>query len=158
MPHSPRARLRLTLHCTPRLTRRFADRFRGQPVILAFYPADWSPVCGDQMALYNEMLQRVPEVRRGAARHLGGRRLVPSRVRARTASCTSRCLLISSRRATSLARTASIAHTTVPANGRCSSSMRTASSGGATCLRSASTRAPTASCARSKALEQEVKP
>ena len=23
--------------------------FRGQPVILAFYPADWSPVCGDQM-------------------------------------------------------------------------------------------------------------
>ena len=28
--------------------------FRGRPVILAFYPADWSPVCGDQMALYNE--------------------------------------------------------------------------------------------------------
>jgi peroxiredoxin len=28
---------------------------RGQPVILAFYPADWSPVCGDQMVLYNEM-------------------------------------------------------------------------------------------------------
>jgi peroxiredoxin len=25
-------------------------------VILAFYPADWSPVCGDQMALYNETL------------------------------------------------------------------------------------------------------
>jgi len=24
---------------------------RGHPVILAFYPADWSPVCGDQMAL-----------------------------------------------------------------------------------------------------------
>jgi len=30
--------------------------FRGQLVVLAFYPADWSPVCGDQMALYNEML------------------------------------------------------------------------------------------------------
>ena len=30
--------------------------FRGKKVILAFYPADWSPVCGDQMALYNEML------------------------------------------------------------------------------------------------------
>jgi peroxiredoxin len=30
--------------------------FRGQPVILAFYPADWSPVCGDQLALYNELL------------------------------------------------------------------------------------------------------
>jgi peroxiredoxin len=30
--------------------------FRGYPVILAFYPADWSPVCGDQMSLYNEIL------------------------------------------------------------------------------------------------------
>ena len=30
---------------------------RGKPVILAFYPADWSPVCGDQMALYNETLE-----------------------------------------------------------------------------------------------------
>ena len=30
--------------------------FRGRPVILAFYPADWSPVCGDQLALYNEVL------------------------------------------------------------------------------------------------------
>jgi peroxiredoxin len=29
---------------------------RGRPVILAFYPADWSPVCGDQMTLYNEVL------------------------------------------------------------------------------------------------------
>jgi peroxiredoxin len=29
---------------------------RGKKVILAFYPADWSPVCGDQMALYNESL------------------------------------------------------------------------------------------------------
>jgi peroxiredoxin len=32
------------------------ESFRGKPVILAFYPADWSPVCGDQMALYNEIL------------------------------------------------------------------------------------------------------
>jgi peroxiredoxin len=31
------------------------SEFRGQPVVLAFYPADWSPVCGDQMALYNEI-------------------------------------------------------------------------------------------------------
>jgi peroxiredoxin len=30
---------------------------RGKPVILAFYPADWSPVCGDQMVLYNEVLE-----------------------------------------------------------------------------------------------------
>lgn len=33
------------------------SEFRGKRVILAFYPADWSPVCGDQMALYNEMLE-----------------------------------------------------------------------------------------------------
>jgi peroxiredoxin len=30
---------------------------RGRPVILAFYPADWSPVCGDQMSFYNECLE-----------------------------------------------------------------------------------------------------
>jgi peroxiredoxin len=29
---------------------------KGRPVIMAFYPADWSPVCGDQMGLYNEVL------------------------------------------------------------------------------------------------------
>jgi len=34
---------------------------RGQPVILAFYPADWSPVCGDQLALYNEILPMFEE-------------------------------------------------------------------------------------------------
>ncbi len=33
------------------------SEFRGQPVILAFYPEDWSPVCSDQMALYQEVLQ-----------------------------------------------------------------------------------------------------
>jgi peroxiredoxin len=42
------------LHSTPDQTVRLSD-FRGRPVVLAFYPADWSPVCGDQMALYNEM-------------------------------------------------------------------------------------------------------
>lgn len=41
---------------------------RGRPVILAFYPADWSPVCGDQMALYNEIL---PEFERFNAALLG---------------------------------------------------------------------------------------
>jgi peroxiredoxin len=42
---------------------------RGKPLILAFYPADWSPVCGDQMSLYNEVL---PEFRRhGDARIFG---------------------------------------------------------------------------------------
>jgi peroxiredoxin len=33
------------------------SELKGKNVILAFYPADWSPVCGDQMALYNEMLR-----------------------------------------------------------------------------------------------------
>ena len=37
------------------------NEFRGRPVVLAFYPADWSPVCGDQMALYNEMLDEFQE-------------------------------------------------------------------------------------------------
>ena len=32
------------------------SELRGRPVILAFYPADFSPVCGDQMGLYNEVL------------------------------------------------------------------------------------------------------
>jgi peroxiredoxin len=41
---------------------------RGKPAILAFYPADWSPVCGDQMALYNEVL---PEFQRFDAALLG---------------------------------------------------------------------------------------
>ena len=41
---------------------------RGKPVILAFYPADWSPVCGDQMALYNEIL---PEFHKYGAQLLG---------------------------------------------------------------------------------------
>ena len=42
--------------------------FRGQPVILAFYPEDWSPVCSDQMALYQEVL---PEFQKFNAELLG---------------------------------------------------------------------------------------
>jgi peroxiredoxin len=44
-----------SLFSTPDQTVKLSD-FRGQPVVLAFYPADWSPVCGDQIGLYNEML------------------------------------------------------------------------------------------------------
>ena len=44
-----------TLHATPD-QRLSLSELRGSPVILAFYPADWSPVCGDQMGLYNEVL------------------------------------------------------------------------------------------------------
>jgi peroxiredoxin len=41
---------------------------RGAPVIMAFYPADWSPVCSDQMALYQAVL---PEFTRFGATLLG---------------------------------------------------------------------------------------
>src|SRR5665213_3245141 len=40
----------------------------GRPVILAFYPADWSPVCGDQMTLYNQVR---PEFQKHGAEVLG---------------------------------------------------------------------------------------
>jgi peroxiredoxin len=56
-----------SLHSTPDQSVSLSD-FRGQPVILAFYPADWSPVCGDQMALYNEIL---PEFHRFNAELIG---------------------------------------------------------------------------------------
>src|ERR1700723_3122889 len=44
-----------SLHSTPDQLVSLSD-FRGAPLIVAFSPADWSPVCGDQMALYNEVL------------------------------------------------------------------------------------------------------
>jgi peroxiredoxin len=33
------------------------ESFKGKRLVIAFYPADWSPVCGDQIALYNETLK-----------------------------------------------------------------------------------------------------
>ena len=56
-----------TLHSTPDQSLSLSD-FRGRNVILAFYPADWSPVCGDQLALYNELL---PDFSRLDAQLLG---------------------------------------------------------------------------------------
>jgi len=56
-----------TLHATPDQSVSLSE-FKGGPVILAFYPADWSPVCGDQMALYNELL---PEFRKHHAEIIG---------------------------------------------------------------------------------------
>jgi peroxiredoxin len=44
-----------SLHVTPDQKLSLKE-LRGKPVVLAFYPADWSPVCGDQMGLYNEVL------------------------------------------------------------------------------------------------------
>jgi peroxiredoxin len=49
-----------TLHTTPDQAVSLRD-FLGRPVILTFYPADWSSICGDQVTLYNELL---PEFRR----------------------------------------------------------------------------------------------
>jgi peroxiredoxin len=49
------------LHSTPDQTIKLSG-FRGRPVVLAFYPADWSPVCGDQMALYNELLSEFQDL------------------------------------------------------------------------------------------------
>jgi peroxiredoxin len=56
-----------TLKSTPDQSVKLND-FRGRPVVLAFYPADWSPVCGDQMGLYNEIL---PEFGKLGAELLG---------------------------------------------------------------------------------------
>jgi peroxiredoxin len=44
------------------------SEFGGQPVVLVFYPEDWSPVCSDQLALYQELL---PEFHRLNAELVG---------------------------------------------------------------------------------------
>jgi peroxiredoxin len=56
-----------TLNAAPDRTITLSE-LRGKPVVLAFYPADWSPVCGDQMALYNEIL---PDFREQGAEIIG---------------------------------------------------------------------------------------
>jgi peroxiredoxin len=55
------------LACTPDQKVALSE-FRGRPVILAFYPEDWSPVCSDQMGLYQELL---PEFQKFDAELLG---------------------------------------------------------------------------------------
>lgn len=44
------------LNSTPDQKLKLSDLL-GKKVILAFYPADWSPVCSDEMALFNETLK-----------------------------------------------------------------------------------------------------
>jgi peroxiredoxin len=56
-----------TLRVTPDQNLSLSE-LSGRRVVLAFYPADWSPVCGDQMTLYNQVL---PEFRRHRAELLG---------------------------------------------------------------------------------------
>lgn len=41
------------LNSSPDQRLRLSD-LRGKRVVLAFYPADWSPVCSDQLVLFNE--------------------------------------------------------------------------------------------------------
>jgi peroxiredoxin len=55
------------LKATPDQTVALSD-FHGRILVIAFYPADWSPVCTDQMALYNEIL---PEFRKLGAELVG---------------------------------------------------------------------------------------
>jgi peroxiredoxin len=56
-----------SLKSTPDQSISLSD-FKGKPVILAFYPADWSPVCGDELALFNQIL---PEFKKYNAELLG---------------------------------------------------------------------------------------
>jgi len=49
--HAPDFTLRSTADQSVSLS-----ELRGRPVVLVFYPADWSPVCSDQVSLYNELL------------------------------------------------------------------------------------------------------
>src|SRR5690242_10236222 len=44
------------LKATPDQQTSLSD-FRGGPVVLVFYPADFSPVCSDQLAVYNTLLE-----------------------------------------------------------------------------------------------------
>jgi peroxiredoxin len=55
------------LKSTPDQTVALED-FRGRPVVLAFYPADWSPVCSDEMGLYAQLM---PEFKKFDAEVLG---------------------------------------------------------------------------------------
>ena len=64
-PGTPAPEFRL--RSTPEQTVSPAD-FPGQPVVLAFYPADWSPVCSDQMVLYQELM---PEFKKYNAQLIG---------------------------------------------------------------------------------------
>ena len=51
-----------TLNVTPdqRLT---LEDCSGNPVVLVFYPADWSPVCSDELAVFNELLPELKQLR-----------------------------------------------------------------------------------------------
>lgn len=56
-----------TLKSTPDQSVSLSD-FSGRPVILVFYPADWSPVCSDELVLFQQLL---PEFAKHDAELLG---------------------------------------------------------------------------------------
>ena len=56
-----------TLRATPDQKVALSE-LRGHPVVLVFYPADWSPVCTDELAVFNQLL---PEFQRMGAIVLG---------------------------------------------------------------------------------------
>ena len=56
-----------TLNVTPDQKLSLSE-LRGRPVVIVFYPADWSPVCGDELALFNQVL---PEFKKFDAELLG---------------------------------------------------------------------------------------
>lgn len=56
-----------SLHVTPDQKISLSE-LKGNPVIIAFYPADWSPVCSDEISLFNEVL---PEFKKHKAELLG---------------------------------------------------------------------------------------
>lgn len=56
-----------TLHTAPDQEVSLSD-FKGRRLILVFYPADWSPVCGDELAIFNQVL---PEFHQHNAEVLG---------------------------------------------------------------------------------------
>src|SRR5258708_37558789 len=68
------------LHSTPDQLVTLSD-FRGQPVILAFYPADWSPGVRRSDGAIQRGPAGVPALQRGADGHIGRWRVVPHRVR-----------------------------------------------------------------------------
>ena len=45
-----------SLYATPDQKIRLSQ-LRGKKVILVFYPADWSPVCSDELSIFNETLR-----------------------------------------------------------------------------------------------------
>lgn len=56
-----------TLRTTPDQSVTLSE-LRGKPVVLIFYPADWSPVCTDELAVFNQLL---PEFKRFDAEIFG---------------------------------------------------------------------------------------